>query len=64
MEVKMTCFKRSLACTYLFLVVGAAYALAEDGLNDKMWFAVLHYYAYDEPGVISEKSGLPALSVG
>lgn len=64
MEVKMTCFKKSLARTYLFLVVGAAHALAEDGLDDKTWFAGLHYYAYDQPGVMSEKSRPPALTVG
>ncbi len=57
-------FAKGLACTYLFLIVGASHALAEDGFNKKTWFAGLHYYAYDEPGVMTEKSRLPSLTVG
>ena len=45
------------------LFLCASYAQAGD-LNASSAWVDLHYYKYEEPGLMNEKSRLPGLSVG
>ncbi len=46
------------------LAMGAASANAAGALKDETIFYDLHYYGYEEPGFMTEKSKLPAISIG
>jgi hypothetical protein len=46
------------------VVFGASNAWAQSNFNGKAWFLDLHYYAYEESKLMTEKSRLPSLSLG
>ena len=48
----------------LTVALGSFNAWAGQTFNDKTWFVDFHYYEYKEPGVMTERSRLPSLTVG